>query len=187
MPSLGKFGKSNEPIEDLDFEWFGAKIRVHPDASDLGVGDGLIQSGTVDIDTPEGADMALGIMREAMFGQIHPDDVAEFWRLAKLHRQQLRDIVQVSRDISAGVADFRSGQRSDSSATQRPAPLRSVPGSSSVDGGRRAAVQRAALDALPDRPDMRVALYRQAQADAAADAEAAAAGQRNRSPLGVAG
>lgn len=185
--SLGSLGNRNADV-DLDFEWFGATIRVHPKASDLSVADLMLNFGDVDVDSLEGQQVAMQAMSEFMVGQIHAEDRQLFWSLAKENNQMIRDIMEVAKAISEGVADFRSGQRSDSSATPLPTNGNSGPASSSVDdSARREAVVAAALAELPNRPDMRLFLYRQEAARRQEEAEAAQEAAAKRTPLGLTG
>lgn len=153
-------GKANAPL-DLDFGWFEMTCRVNPDASDLAVADLMMEFGGLDVDDVEQGQKAMAAMSDYLVGQIHPDDKEQFWRIAKRERQTIRDIMEVAKAISAGVADFRSGQPSDSSATRLPIATKSPHVLSSVDGPERSEqMHQAALAALPDRADMRVFLYR---------------------------
>ena len=180
---IGSFGTAHAAL-DMEFGWFGATIRVNPDASDLSVADLMIEFGDVDVDSVEGQQVAMKAMSEYMVGQIHPDDRQQFWALAKANRQGVRDVMEVAKAITAAIADFRSGQSSGSSATPLPTTLRSVPASSSVDTpeevARRAALVAQAAAAMPDRPDLRVGLFR-------SEAARLAAAEQPRGPLGLAG
>lgn len=173
MGSLGSLGTARDAVE-LDFEWFGSTIRVHPDASDLGTADMMMQFGGLDVDDDDDARAAMEALSEHLLSQIHPDDREEFWRLAKANRQQMADIVAVSKAITEAVAGFPTGQSADSSATPKSTSKKSSGGSSSaakrarmaqsrreLETARRHDVQDQALEQLEGRPDLRLALWRQ--------------------------
>jgi hypothetical protein len=185
MPSLGTFGTAREPL-DLDFEWFGAIIRVNPDASDLGFMEFMENAEKVQLpDSIEGLDpdeqikllnslsSVTDAMNQFVREQIHPDDWAEFWQLAKKNRQQNADLMQLSRDITAGVTRFRTGRSSGSTGTpSSTAPKLTAVASSPVDLRREAVAQAAAVH-LDKRPDLRLILRNQARAERAAEEMAA--------------
>lgn len=175
MASLGNFGVAREPL-DLDFQWFGATIRVNPDASDLDFMEFMHSAENVELpddiqDLTPAQQMAIlntmnsvtTAMNNFVRDQIHPDDWPEFWRLAKANRQRNSDLMQLSRDITAAVSRFPTGQQSASTTTPSSTRPRSGAGSSSV--GRQQEVMRLALEHLPQRPDLRSALKRQQAAE----------------------
>lgn len=182
MGSLGSLGTQRDAVE-LDFDWFGATIRVHPDASDLQTADMMMQFGGLDLDDDEGARAAMESVSEHLLGQIHPEDRDEFWRLAKANRQQMADIIAVSKAITEAVAGFPTGQPSDSTDTPKSMSKKSSGGSSSAGRAQRRAqtreltaatqrrhqVQDQAAEILSGRPDLRLALYRQRQEQDAAE------------------
>lgn len=170
MGSLGDLGTPRPPIE-LDFGYFGETIRVDPDATDLDVADMMASFGHVDDETQAG-DVMTGL-RDQLVKQVHPDDRALFWETAKANRQQLRDIMAVSKAITEAVAGFPTGQSSDSS-TGPTSTVDSSEGALSNRESRRAAsreirhsavstikrdkaVERA-LSALDGRPDLQLGL-----------------------------
>lgn len=183
MGSLGEFGTPRDAVE-LDFQWFGTTIRVHPDASDLRTADFLLEFGDLDMDDEASARRAMEVMSEHLLGQIHPDDRDEFWRLAKANRQQMADIMAVSKAITEAVAGFPTPQSSDSA----PTPPRTGPRSSGTASSRaqRRAAERAAprqkdrrdvvtdnaLSLLEGRPDLKLALVRQREAELAEESQA---------------
>ncbi len=111
MASLGSFGRKREPL-DLDFDFFGETIRVHPMSSDLVELDFLEKAQSLDLAdldltaelTPENmarmsqaarvaADMAMGSVRQI----IHPDDWELFKATAIANGQNLQDLMEVQR------------------------------------------------------------------------------------------
>jgi hypothetical protein len=180
MGSLGDLGTPRDAVE-LDFSWFGETIRVHPDASDLRTADFLMEFGDLDMDDETAARRAMEAMSEHLLGQIHPDDRDLFWRLAKDNRQQMADIMAVSKAITEAVAGFptqrssgsaptapRTGPRSTALASSREQRRREERGGSA----RRDQVTDSAMGLLKDRPDLRLALVRQREARDAMESEA---------------
>jgi hypothetical protein len=178
MGSLGKRGTQRDAV-DLDFDYFGVTIRVHPDATDLDVADLMESAGDMDLDDEEGAREVMGSMSRFMRGQIHPDDRELFWRTAKANRQQLKDIIDVARTITQAVAElasgFPTGQPSGSPSTTANTSKKSRGGTSSearaerrraaaaTSRGRRATDE--AMGLLEGRPDLKLALARQVAAE----------------------
>lgn len=158
MASLGTFGVVRPPLE-LDFDWFGATIRVDPRASDLSftefmsVADGITlpDFDDVDDDNPTAEQlqqMAAAVnamtavtkaLQRMLRDQIHPQDWDTFWRLAKENGQQNSDLLAVSKALSQEIteyaAGFPTGQPSDSPATPPRMSKKSSGGSSTA--GRR--------------------------------------------------
>lgn len=180
MGSLGKLGTRREQV-DLDFDWFGETIRVHPDATDLDVADFMMQAGALDVDDDEQAKQIMGSLAEYLVKQIHPEDRDRFWELAKANRQQMADIMAVSKAITEAVTElatgFPTGQQSDSAPTTSSTSKKSSGGSSSAGRAQRRAQSRAdtetgrsdrvtghAMQMLSGRPDLKLALYNQQRA-----------------------
>jgi hypothetical protein len=183
MASLGSLGVQRDAV-DLDFEYFGEMIRVHPDATDLGVADLMSAFGEVDIEDEEGAKEVMGGVAGFLRDNIHPDDRDLFWRTAKANRQQLKDIIAVVKAITEAVAEaasgFPTGQPSDSASSTSGASKKSRGGTSSqvraerrraaAESSRSRAVAQQAMGELDGRPDLKLALARHV---AAQDAESA--------------
>ena len=171
--SIGSLGVKRDAV-DLEFDYFGATIRVHPDATDLGVADLMSAFGDLDIDDEDGAREVMGGVAGFLRDNIHPDDRQKFWEIAKQNRQQLRDIIDVARAITEAVAEaasgFPTGQPSDSPPTTPSASRRSKGGTSSqaraerrrasAETSRARAVQQQAMGELEGRPDLKLALAR---------------------------
>jgi hypothetical protein len=190
MPSLGSFGTERPPL-DLDFGWFGATIRVNPRASDLSLtefmasAEGIVLPDLDDMDednpTPEQLrEMTVAInamasvtrmLQRMLREQIHSDDWDEFWRLAKENGQQNADLMALSKALAAAIAEhaagFPTGQPSGSAPTRSSTSRKSPAGSSSpalAQTARRHKVQDDAMKLLAGRPDLRLALWHQRQA-----------------------
>lgn len=140
---IGSFGTAR-PKVDATFEYFGVVIRVHPDASDLAYTEFLAVAKDIEIGEDgqplNAADnqRAAALLDDTLTGQIHPDDLAEFKRLARANRQQTMDLMMLSQQIIAAVSGFPTGQPSDSSTGRGSDQQRSPDGSSSRATRRKA-------------------------------------------------
>lgn len=145
---IGSFG-TPRPAVEAHFDYFGTRIRVHPDASDLAFTEFLSIAKDIKVDEngqPIGAadnQRAAMLLDDTLRGQIHPDDLEEFMRIAKANRQNTMDLMVLSQGIVAAVAGFPTGPQSASSAgpngdTQR------LPGGSSSRADRRKEAKRQA-------------------------------------------
>lgn len=138
---IGSFGVQR-PKVDATFDWFGTTIRVNPDASDLAYTEFLALAKDIEVDDdgqPIGAQdnqRAAGLLDDTLRGQIHPDDMDTFMRIAKENRQNTMDLMMLSQGIVSAVSGFPTGQPSDSSAGPAGGPQKSPDGSSSR-GDRR--------------------------------------------------
>jgi len=163
---LGSFGTRRDAV-DADFDYFGETIRVHPDASDLHHAELMIIAAGIELgddydgDDPDGwtaeqralTQKANDAAVHALQGQVHPDDWDRFFKTAKANRQQLLDLIELSKQVSGLVAGFPTGQLSDSSAGQPNTKPKSKAGSS-----RRAVrTARRTLELLDGRPDLQMA------------------------------
>jgi hypothetical protein len=154
---LGELGKERAPV-DLTFQWFGTTIRVSPDAGDLSLIDFMEQARGI-----EGGDTVRSMMavKEFLSGQIDKQDWPLFLDIAKQHRQQFTDLMQVSKDIVTAVTLFPTGQLSESSNGQ-PSTGQRLRADSSSQGVRQA------MTVLKGRPDLKMIVW-QAQVAKAAD------------------
>lgn len=144
---IGTFG-TPRPAVDAHFDYFGTTIRVHPDASDLAFTEFLAVAKDIQVDDdgqPIGAvdnQKAAALLDDTLRGQIHPDDLDEFMRIAKANRQQTMDLMVLSQGIVAAVSGFPTGQPSGSSAGPGGATPK-LQGASSPRGERRKAERKA--------------------------------------------
>jgi hypothetical protein len=157
---LGDLGQDNGTI-NLHFGWFGRRVRVNPGAGELELNDFLIASSGIDVGE---TDMDVNKSVEAMTAvyaflkaQIHPDDWAEFYDLAKTHRQTTMDLMRVAMRIVDNVTDFPTTPPAGSGAGTEPTRQKSKGGSSSREQ-KALELTRAALSQVPaTRPDIAVA------------------------------
>lgn len=186
MVSLGTLGRQRQPI-DMDFDWFGQTIRVHPMASDLVEYDFIERAASIDLagldldkiraDGQITADNIGDLQKLVAASQaasqaqmasiknlIHPDDWDRFWKLAIDNGQNLDDLAQVQRTITAALADFPTGPPSDSSDGRT--PPETAP-SSTAASLLRAPVTDAdkALAAWRGRPDLQEFVVMQEEAE----------------------
>lgn len=126
--SIGTLGTVHEPL-DLEFGYFGATIRLHPQASDTVELDFLEAGRDIDMsvfDKPVealGADEQLAaarhlsaavravnlLLRDSLRRLIHPDDFDTYWRLAVEHRQLIRDLSADVKRLTAAVVEADTG------------------------------------------------------------------------------
>jgi hypothetical protein len=156
---LGELGRKREPV-DMDFGWFGERIRVGPKA-----GTGLMAF-LDDAESIAAGDTTVATIATRMFlrTQIHEDDWAKFLRIADENDQQLEDLLQLARDIVEAVSNHPIGRRSDSSAGPPSTNQKLRDGYSSAEGE--------AMARLKGRPDLKMVVW---EAHKARHAEAAAA------------
>jgi len=162
---LGELGRPG-PSVALTFGWFGHVIRVNPGAGELELVDFMRKASKLDV----GEDLenlasnveALDVTMDFLQRQIHPDDWAVFWDLAKTHNQGTKDLLEVAMTITEKVASFPTGQPATSSGGQSTTGMRSSAGSSSLT--------TKALDLLPGRPDLQAAVIQAQEAQASAAA-----------------
>lgn len=113
--SLGDL--SGDRVErDIEFGYFGATFRVHPQASDLDLVEFMLDAQEVEAQDEVASILALGRYLKRI---IHPDDFNEFWKTAKDNGQGLTEIVLLGQRIEAAVAGFPTGQPGDSSPGQQ--------------------------------------------------------------------
>lgn len=126
---LGDLGVAPEPL-DVDFGWFGARIRAHPYPSDLGIATMLRRTAAEEGAEPDGTAETRAV-EEFMRGMIHPDDFERFWQLAQERGLQMQDFAPVSQKILAAASERPTRQPSDSSSGQTSTAPRSAAGLSS--------------------------------------------------------
>jgi hypothetical protein len=144
---IGSFGVERPPI-DMDFDYFGTTIRVHPDASDTVLTDFMLAASDMELpDIDPAASMDAGTLRAAtaatvkaqrmvtdfLRALIHPDDWEAFNFLALKHRQQQINLMEVGKSIIEAVSRFPTGLPSDSRGGRTSTPPNSTDGSSSPE------------------------------------------------------
>jgi hypothetical protein len=157
---LGELGGASHDPVDITFGWFGEKIRVNPDFSNLMLFEFLDQAAVVD------ATNLVSSQRTTMTflrNQIHPDDWDRFMTATKANRQQFDDLLTLSRSIVEAVTRFSSGRLSGSPAGQPNTEASSRGASSSV---------AYAMAQLRGRPDLKMAVWHAETARRAAAASA---------------
>jgi hypothetical protein len=168
--SIGSLGTKRGPV-DLEFDYFGSTIRVHPQASDtvelefLDVGRDidleLLQDKSLEeLDDDQKwavlAEMGRAIrggyllVKDSLQQLIHPEDWPTYWKLARENGQQIRDLMSDLKYITAKVVEAETGfptrLPSDSAGGREITPPKSGAGSSS-DADK-------ALALLRGRPDL---------------------------------
>lgn len=168
--SIGSLGRRREPI-DLEFDYFGTTIRVHPQASDTVELEFLDIGREIDLSLLEDKSLeeldndqrwqVMAKMGEAIRGGyllvkdslrqlIHPEDWPKYWELARENGQQIRDLMADLKYITSKVVEAETGFPTQppfgSAGGRETTPPKSAAGSSS-DADR-------ALAALRGRPDL---------------------------------
>lgn len=146
MAHLGDFGCEHEP-SDATFGYFGATLRVHPDLSDI--------VWLTLADEMEAADGEHAALRLIVSTLVHPDDVAEFWRLARANRQTLDDLQKFGIGMLSALTARPTERPSDFS--DGPPPMQDSSATASVP----------ALHLLKGRPDLQVAVLQAQEARSA--------------------
>ncbi|MGW3608939.1 hypothetical protein ACWD6N_03470 [Micromonospora sp. NPDC005163] len=200
-----------EPL-DLEFDYFGETIRIHPQATDavemeflrageevdLSVFDGVDLS-KVDAVDPEklaGAVKAMNqILRagvqaalDALRQLIHPEDFDRYWRIGMQHGQQIRDRMTDIRAITTAVVeattDFPTGRLAASPTGPGATPPGSTAGSPSP---APASDLEVALALERGRPDIQEFYVMQAEDKARAAQEERENAARDKRQLATAG
>lgn len=147
VQNIGDFGVEHDEHAQLEFSYFGATIRVHPDAGELTYVEFMAKAASLE-DTPENQVEGLVITMDFLHNQIHPSDWAVFYGLAKSRHQTLEDLMVVSKAIVEFVSAFPTGQPSDS----QPTPSETVT-KSKADSSRRV-TQRGKVRAIEQGPSL---------------------------------
>lgn len=157
MASLGTFGRKYDRVE-LDFDYFGATIRVNPSCSRAALIEFLAEAGEVEQqDEVRAAQLIMRTMREV----VHPDDFKLFWSLAKSERQDPQaDILPIAQQVIEATTGFPTGQPSASGpgpASTTPKFEVDLPSQDVPDLDPRTL---RGLQLTQDRPDLQVAVLR---------------------------
>lgn len=210
--NIGTLGRAREAL-DLEFGYFGSTIRIHPQASDAVELEFLRAAEEIDISALQGVDLAqveaMGVdeqaqvlrtlsqatraahqaMLTALRQLIHPDDWDTYWRLAREHGQQTRDLMADVRAITAAVVeattDFRTGRRSASPAGPGATPPGS--GAASSSPAQPGSDLDMALALERGRPDIQEFFVMEQESRDRADREARERAERDQAQLVAAG
>lgn len=164
---LGDFGESHADLE-YTFGWFGKEMRMHPEAGQLDYMEFIGKAIDVDEeDVKVGYELTMQFLKK----QVHPDDWADFWELAKKHRQTTEDLMVTSQKLLAAASGFPTEQPSTSSPSPRQPTKKSKARSSStraapsrVATSKKDNVIQAAFNQLEGRPDLKRAVVLAQQA-----------------------
>lgn len=120
---IGDFGVVHEPYDET-FGYFGQRLRVHPDLSDLALvefaalGDGLGEETT----GSEANAAVMGVFRTL----VHPEDFDAFWSTSKANRQSMDDLMVFAEKVIEAVTERPTEQLSNSSDGQPSTETNSV-------------------------------------------------------------
>ncbi|MBM0275093.1 hypothetical protein [Micromonospora tarensis] len=135
--SIGSLGRQRDPL-DLEFDYFGQTVRIHPHATDAVELEFLQAGRDIDMSALDGVDLsqvdamaaadqarlvrAMGqataaayrAVLDALRRLIHPDDWDTYWRLGMENGQQIRDRMSDIKAITTAVVesttDFPTGR-----------------------------------------------------------------------------
>lgn len=151
--------------EDLSFGWFGATIRIGPEFGDIVFADWAEEFTNLDED-----DARAGYANKVLWQRlIHADDFAEFWALARQHRQTATHLARLFKRLEEALTEAETGrptqQPGDSSPGPKTAPTNSTGTSFGPGSAVSAAAERAAarLEAQ-GRPDLALVVERAQEA-----------------------
>lgn len=172
---LGRLGTVHDATI-ATFDWWGAVVRTNPDTSPeleltefMNKAAAIELPGDVDIDDPaalaKALPQAVGAM-DSVLGLIqaliHPQDWPEFYRLAKKHRQDVKDLMDVAMRLVEAASAVPSGRPSVSSDGRPRTTPKSRAGSSSP--ATRALSLVDSPYSLAGRPDLQAAIVQAEQA-----------------------
>lgn len=158
MAHLGSFGR-DRPANEATFGYFDATLRVHPNLSDVAIVELFDIMGSVadlDENDPKAASTAVGGIRSVADVLVHPDDVPEFWRLTREHRQTMEDIAELAMALLSALTDRPTSR-----------PSASSDGPTIIEATSEDASRSPALRLLEARPDLAVAVLRAQEARSA--------------------
>jgi hypothetical protein len=141
----------------MTFQWFGATIRVSPDAGDLSLIGFLEQAARINAQDATGA---MVVVKAFLQGQVDERDWDLLMLKAKENHQQYEDLLRLSKNIVTAVTAFPTGRPSESSDGPPSTDPRSKGGSFSP-----AAV--AVMEELKGRPWLKMAVWQAELARAA--------------------
>lgn len=137
--SLGSFGTAAgvapqpAPAVVLAFQWYGERVRVNADASELDLVEFMGTVGELD----ETDTRAIGPVFRLLQRWVHPDDWHTFWQLCRVHRASLdSDLLPLVKALAEGTTGRPTVLPSDSSGGPSPTAQSSTAGAASrvLDG-----------------------------------------------------
>jgi hypothetical protein len=208
--SIGSLGRHREPL-DLEFDYFGSVVRVHPYATDEVEVEFLEAGKDLDLEEIANLDPAtfeamdgdaqrkalqkltraqregyLAMMR-ALRRLVHPDDFDAYMKLGAEHGQQvvdrMRDIKAITEAVIEAVTDFPTQPRSGSPS----GPAITPASSGDVSPSREVSDYEKGLALYRGRPDLQEFVIMQKEAEEQADREARESAARDRQKLTDAG
>jgi hypothetical protein len=164
--SIGVLGTVHQPL-DLEFQYFGQTIRVHPNASDTVELDFLEAGRDIDLsmfDKPieeleaqeqlavvgqlaKALHATDALMRDSLKKLIHPDDFDTYWKLAVENGQRVRDLSADIKRLTAAVVEADTGfpTMPPSGSPDGPAPTPPTSGDGSSSAAAPASTSEPAL------------------------------------------
>jgi hypothetical protein len=175
--SIGTLGRKREPL-DLEFDYFGTRIRVSPDASDVAELEFLeiARGANLDMRDLEGLSAAeledeakvqdvvrrtnqviintYGLIRDKLREMIHPEDFDAYWRLARENRQMVSDLMADMQAITASVVEASTGFPTMPPADSPPTLASTLQNSGGGSSSAPASDTAKALELRRGRPDL---------------------------------
>ncbi|AGL19497.1 hypothetical protein [Actinoplanes sp. N902-109] len=195
--NIGTLGTPRTPV-DLEFTYFGATIRVHPQASDAVELDFLDAGRHVQVDQLRDIDLATldeeqtraavstlsqavlaahRLIKDSLRAIIHPDDFELYWKLARDNGQHIRDLMADLKSVTAAIVEAETGFPTTPPAGSPPGPdselVKSAGGSSSAAAPASSDADKA-LVLLSGRPDLQEFVVLQEETDQARQEQTAA-------------
>jgi hypothetical protein len=156
MASLGKFGVAH-PVSVAEsvttFDWFdrtqaaGNPIRVIADVNQVELIDFMETVRGIDAAALE----AMVVVKDGFRLLLNPDDFDDFWRLAKVNRQEVDDLVEVFMVLVSRATDRPTSQPSTSSTGRLPTSVNLPEDSSTPVSSGRPDLQLLVEDSAADR------------------------------------
>jgi hypothetical protein len=143
--SLGQFGTPRELEEkqELTFGWFGSQLRVNPYASELDLIEFMASAGELEEDDIR----VIPALQRLLKAYVHPEDWAEFWKLARRNHQEVGDFLA----LCYAIVEATTGRPTVRPAASGGGPSTTV-ASSMVDSF--SLDEQRAFEMLAGRPDL---------------------------------
>jgi hypothetical protein len=123
---MGDISGERREAVTASFVFFGERLRVNPDLTEIAIIDLLETAEGIDVNDAR----SLTITKEYARAHIHPDDFDRFWSAVRANRQDSAAIMVTCGKILSGITANPTGGRSDSSAGQPVTRTSSPPTSS---------------------------------------------------------
>jgi hypothetical protein len=141
---------SDQPVEDITFEYFGENVRLSYDFGETVFVDWVEQWKDVDENEARTFTAVKDLMREV----VHPDDFDTFWKLVRANKQGMVKLMELVAALVEATTERPTSQPADSVSGQPTTPPLSGDDSFS----------RVIKNERPDRQVLAFDIYKQRQA-----------------------